>query len=127
VPPPLEIVARAPESGRIEISRDVATGRQDLVWDTVFFAGTRFPDGLVYDERSTNSYAIVDDDPLTATVTAEWHIEIGRDGWQTSLETRSVMSAEAESFLVTNVLDAYEHDRRVFSKTWSKTISRDHV
>jgi putative CocE/NonD family hydrolase len=127
VPRPLEVVARAPESGRIEIHRDVATGRQDLVWDNVFFAGTRFPDGLVYDERSTNSYSILDEDPLTATVTAEWQIEIGRDGWQTSVETRSVMSADADSFLLTNVLDAYEHGRRVFSKTWSKTIPRDHV
>jgi hypothetical protein len=127
VPPPLEVLARAPESGRIEISRDVATGRQDLVWDNVFFAGTRLPDGLLYDERSTNGYSIVDDDPLSATVTAEWNIEVGRDDWQTSLQTRSVMSADAESFLLTNVLDAYEHGRRVFSKTWSKTIPRDHV
>jgi uncharacterized protein len=127
VPRPLEVVARAPESGQIEISRDVATGRQDIVWDNVFFAGTRFADGLVYDERSTNSYSVADDDPLTAAVTAEWHIEIGRDGWQTSLETRSVMSADAESFLVTNVLDAYEDGRRVFSKTWSKAIPRDHI
>jgi uncharacterized protein len=127
VPPPLEVVARAPESGRIEIRRDVATARQDLIWDTVFFAGTRFPDGLVYDERSTNTYSIVDDDPLSATVTAEWHIEIGRDGWQTSVETRSVMTADAESFLVTNMLDGYEDGHRIFSKTWSKTIPRDHV
>jgi uncharacterized protein len=127
IPPPLEVVARAPETGHIEIRRDVATERQDLLWDNVFFAGTRFPDGLVYDERSTNGYSIVDGDPLSATVTAEWHIEIGRDDWHTRVEARSVMSADAQSFLVTNVLDAYEEGRRVFSKTWSKTIPRDHV
>jgi hypothetical protein len=33
----------------------------------------------------------------------------------------------AESFLVTKMLGRYEDGRRVFSKTWSKTIPRDHV
>jgi hypothetical protein len=37
------------------------------------------------------------------------------------------MSATAGAFLVTNVLDAYEGDRRVFSKTWHVDVPRDCV
>ena len=39
----------------------------------------------------------------------------------------STMSAGAETFTVTNVLDAYEGDTRVFTKTRSFQVPRDLV
>jgi hypothetical protein len=37
------------------------------------------------------------------------------------------MSATATAFQVTNVLDAYEGDRRVVAKTWHREVPRDCV
>jgi hypothetical protein len=37
------------------------------------------------------------------------------------------VSGDADFFHLTNRLDAYEGNVRVFSKTWTKTIPRDHV
>jgi hypothetical protein len=37
------------------------------------------------------------------------------------------MTADAESFHVTNTLDAYEGATRVFAKTWSCAVPRDLV
>jgi hypothetical protein len=37
------------------------------------------------------------------------------------------MTADGESFRVTNNLDAYEGNQRVFSKSWDFTVPRDLV
>jgi len=125
-PPPLDAHELAPTSG-IEIHRDVASGRQDIVWENVFFAGSRFADGLTYDERSTNTYAIYPDDPRTATTKATWEIELARDHWRTRIETDSTLSSDENAFFVTNLVEGYEDGVRVFAKTWSRRIPRDHV
>jgi uncharacterized protein len=50
---------------------------------------------------------------------------VGRADWQVTIRTASTMSATAGAFQVTNVLDAYEGDRRVFTKTWHTDVPRD--
>jgi hypothetical protein len=37
------------------------------------------------------------------------------------------MSATADEFLLTNLVEGYEGDRRVFAKTWRRSIPRDLV
>jgi hypothetical protein len=83
--------------------------------------------GLEFEALSTNTYTIVENEPLSARARCDHTIKIGRAGWQTSVETVSVMSADAESFHVTNQLDAYEGNSRVFAKSWSFKIPRDLV
>jgi hypothetical protein len=52
---------------------------------------------------------------------------VGRGEWRATIRTASTLSATASIFQVTNVLDAYEGDRRVFTKTWHTEIPRDGV
>ncbi|MEE2031812.1 CocE/NonD family hydrolase [Rhodococcus chondri] len=54
---------------------------------------------------------------------------LGRDDWQTEVETRTVLTSTPEEFVVTAQLDAYEiHDvhgkRRVYSENWNRGIPR---
>jgi hypothetical protein len=84
-------------------------------------------DGLEFEARSANSYTIVENDPLSARARCDHSIQIGRAEWQTHLETSSLMSADAENFIVSNQLDAYEGRTRVFSQSWSFKIRRDLV
>jgi len=72
-------------------------------------------------------YTIGDDDPLSATVECERSLSLARDDWRIRVETRSVMSGDAEQFHLTNVLDAYEDGVRVFAKTWDTSVPRDQV
>jgi hypothetical protein len=37
------------------------------------------------------------------------------------------LSASAEAFLVTNTLEGYERDARVFARSWHRSIPRDGV
>ncbi len=72
-------------------------------------------------------YTIGESDPLSADVTCERSLSLFRGDWQVCVETRSVMSGDREQFHLTNVLDAYEEDVRVFTKTWDTSIPRDHT
>lgn len=125
--PELEVETfRAPAGGRI-LRRDVAAGRFELVCHRGLGARLRLASGLEYEERNTDTFSIVEDDPLSARVTCEWTIAVGRGDWRTRVETTSTMSADADSFRVTNVLDGFEGNTRVFARTWSFTIPRDRV
>jgi hypothetical protein len=37
------------------------------------------------------------------------------------------MTADTDNFLIVNLLEAYESDRRVFAKSWSAQVPRDFV
>lgn len=84
-------------------------------------------DGLTFGSTETNRYTIVEGDPLSAMVRCDRMIHLGRDAWQTRIESSSLMSADAEQFHVSNTLDAYEGHTRVFTKTWHCTVPRDLV
>jgi hypothetical protein len=58
-------------------------------------------------------------------VRCEYEIEIGRGDWRTRVETSSTMSSDADSFHITDAVDAYEGPVRVFARTWNVTIPRD--
>ena len=78
-------------------------------------------------EWAVDTYSIVEGDPLSAEVRADWTIGLARGDWRTRVETASVMTADAESFLLTDSVDAYEGDQRVFSRSWTRSIPRDHL
>lgn len=122
-PPALETLR--PSSNSATVSRDVASGRVELAVETT--EGFRLPErgGLKYGEFQRDSYVIVEGNPLSAAVACDCAITVGRGAWQTRVQTYSTMSADAAQFHLTNVLDAYEGDVRVFAKTWSTSIPRD--
>ncbi len=45
--------------------------------------------------------------------------------WRTRVQTSSTLSADATTFYLTNVLEAYEGHVRVFARTWTAGIPRD--
>ena len=51
--------------------------------------------------------------------------ELGRDGWLTRAEIRSVMTCDAERFLVRTELDAFEDGERVRHREWDFETPRE--
>jgi hypothetical protein len=74
---------------------------------------------------TTNIFSIVEGQPLSARVQCNRQIELCRGNWHTRVETTSIMTSDLNHFHLTNVLDAYEGDVRVFTKSWTKNIPRD--
>ena len=54
-------------------------------------------------------------------------IELGRDDWQTRIETRIRLTSTRGSWRVQADLDAYEGGSRCFCRSWDETIERDHM
>jgi hypothetical protein len=124
--PPLENVAAAAGAGNRSISYDAATGSYAISVGLGFDSLT-LADGLTYSERGGDTFSIVEGDPLSARADSAWNIALGRGEWQTRVETQSTLSGDARCFRLTNRLDAYEGNVRVFGKTWTKVIPRDNV
>ena len=124
--PPDRVVLRA-ESSHGVVGETAADGT--VVSETEDdFGLVRHPGtGLEYGACVRQRFAIHPDDPLSALAEAEWHHELGRDGWRTRTESRTRMSADQEYFHVEASLVAYEDDVPVFDRTWRERIRRDLV
>ncbi|VDH00332.1 Cocaine esterase [Lysinibacillus sphaericus] len=114
------------EAGRTrEVKQDAATG----VWTLDDFSdeGKRklHSNGLEYGSTNRNVYTIRENDPLSARVECDWTLSVGKDDWQTYLETKSTMTADETHYYLMNELKAWENDKEVFHKKWEEKIERD--
>jgi uncharacterized protein len=83
--------------------------------------------GLELEEIARKVYKIKSDDPLSADHFIHWSTRRGRGDWRVRVETRTRMRATRADFLIDAELDAYEAERRVFSRNWHAKIPRDLV
>jgi hypothetical protein len=83
--------------------------------------------GLEFHSRNQDVYTIVEDDPLSAATRCDRTMGLRRGEWRVRVETSSTMSADEAAFYVTNVLDAYEGNTRIFTKTRDFTVPRHWV
>ncbi|MCO5180280.1 MAG: CocE/NonD family hydrolase [Candidatus Promineofilum sp.] len=80
--------------------------------------------GMEVDDRLVERYTVRDGEPLSLKVRIERTLEMQREAWRVRIETDSMMTADATHFYLSNHLDAYEGDARVFTKSWTKAIPR---
>jgi hypothetical protein len=118
-------IKHQPVGGRAA-TLDAGTGRHVIVDAPTFFASARLPDhgGIEFGDHERDEYELVEGDPLSAKMVCRRTLPIGRGDWQTRVEAVTTMTSTATHFLVTTVLEAFEHDRRVFARTWSHSIRR---
>jgi hypothetical protein len=108
------------------VERDVDSGTVKLVYA---YGGPRrrLPDGVEIAEDYRESFELVEGDPLSARVETANAVELALGGVRTRIETRSAMWCDAERFLVTIALAAYEGDAKVFERRRELAFPRDHV
>ena len=108
-----------------EVRHDLVNG----IWKLEDFSdeGERklLTNGVEHGSKNKNTFTIKENDPLSATVTCEWELKVGRDNWQTKLESFSEMTSDETTFYLTNTLVAFENEKEVFRNTWKKEVPRD--
>jgi putative CocE/NonD family hydrolase len=124
--PMLEYESLRTEDSSRKITYDVVTGLVQIV-DCNDEGRNRLSNGLIYDSLSANTYSIQEGRPTSAGVQCDRQIEISRGDWKIRVQTHSVMTGDRHNFYLTNVLDAFEGEARVFTKSWTKKIPRDMV
>ena len=72
-------------------------------------------------------YSIKPDDPLSARAEVGWSVAMSRGDWAIRTRTRTVVTSTRNSFVLRAELDAFEGERRIFSRNWSSEIPRDGV
>jgi putative CocE/NonD family hydrolase len=124
---PLELRMLRTYSRRFTIERAL-TGKNIQVRDDIDNGHARHAASRIELEGTTlDLHTLVEGNPLSVTARCERTLGIGRDDWRTRIATVSVMTADAQNFHLSNTLDAFEGNTRVFTKTWHKVIPRDHV
>ena len=125
-PSPVETL-RPKETGCF-VRRDIAsrTFELEFVQD---YGGVRrlVGNGVEFSTRGTDTFTIVEGDPLSAVARSARTSQLRRADWCVRVETASVLSGDAETFHVTNVLEAYEGNVREWARTWTVKLPRDHL
>ncbi|MZF90631.1 CocE/NonD family hydrolase [Streptomyces sp. SID5643] len=123
--PPLAMTQVTPPEERWDVKRDLIDYRSEL--DIVKDRGTvRFEDiGLEAGRRAHERYTAVADDFTSVGGETTWTMRFHRDDWDVRVVTSTRLTCDETDFFVDATLDAYEADRRVFSRTWNETVPRD--
>ena len=83
--------------------------------------------GTEVDQRTVERYTSVADD-FCSIQGETWTSRTFRRGkWKACAETRTILSCTPTHFRIEADIDAYEGENRIFCKTWSREIPRDHV
>jgi predicted acyl esterase len=111
----------------LKIDRDLVTGRIQITDRSESGLVRHVASGIEHGSVTQDEHSILEGDPLSIITRCSRAITINRGDWRTRVETVSAMTADAANFHLTNALEAYEGDVRVFAKTWHRSIPRDLV
>ncbi len=81
--------------------------------------------GIKHGSKNKNTFRVIAGDPLSAKITCEWEMVVGRKGWETEIFTHSEMTSDLENFYLTNTITAYYNGEKEFMRTWNKEIPRN--
>ncbi|TIV47132.1 MAG: peptidase S15, partial [Mesorhizobium sp.] len=116
-----------PTSSERHIDRDEKTGTVTLSITDDFGAVRDLDHGLVNGSIVRETWAIHPDDPLSATGATHWTQTLSRDEWSVRTETFADMRSDAESFIVSARIEAYEGEKLIFERDFEQTIPRSLV
>ena len=125
---PLELETIEPGRTRREHRHDPASGLHEIEFEWDVGGHRRLVDaGTEMLDTNLTTYRITDGDPTSAAVDVRCTTRLGRAEWQTRVETESRMSSTATEFAVSQRLDAFEGDARIYSRLWEMSFPRDGV
>jgi hypothetical protein len=125
--PPLEQTQIEPGHNTWTINHDVVAGTVQL--QRINDDGWRRIDGLGLELglRTSHTYTIVPEDPLSAKLETHYVRRYRRGAWATTSVTTVELTSSAETFLLKAALDVREGEVVVKQQAWDLRIPRDHV
>ena len=112
----------------VQVSGEPGRRTYRLTEGSLMPAGKRIDGpGTTYREAYQELRSIREDDPNSARMEATAINVYERADWHVTLRAHCACSSTAESFVCTESFDAWDGDRRVFSRYWQRTIPRNLV
>jgi hypothetical protein len=125
VAPPTDRTILRPQHSERRVHRNQANGISELVIDDDNGAVRLEDSGLEFGSTSSQCFSIQADDPLSARAEYIWTWDYGRGDWRARTKTRTILTATAETFILTAELEAWEGETRVARRTWNQQFPRD--
>ncbi|MFD3435891.1 CocE/NonD family hydrolase [Streptomyces sp. NPDC058685] len=109
------------------VVRDVARGEWRVETDPRPGGRRIHPDGLELTEEARETCTILEHDPHSARVRAEWTARLHRPdrAWDVTVESRCGISCDAAGFLVEDEVVCRDGEEIVFHRTWEKRLPRE--
>ncbi len=127
VAPPLPLETLREASRHKELRRDAVGGVTEL-WLRSDDGRVRFvQNGLEQEAWQEERFAIADDDPLSARQEVRTYLAYRRGDWDVRVRTESTLASDATHFVLTNRVQGFEGQEKVFEKEWAARIERDCV
>lgn len=125
--PAIPTTVREPGRNSWTVSRDLIDYRSTL--EVIKDDGVVHHDDIDLDvtRRVVERYTSVADDFCSPRGDVEWSMTFSRGDWSARTVTRTVLTCDGGDFDVYAQLDAFEGDRRTFSRNWQETVPRDYL
>ncbi|MGH2615164.1 MAG: CocE/NonD family hydrolase [Thermomicrobiales bacterium] len=125
--PPLPVKTLRPNSIVVTTRTDAIQGLLESIVRTDHGHRYLIGNGVDFESIATNTYAIVEGEPLSATARSDRMIAIGQGAMRARIETTSTMTSDANVFRITNLLTAYDGNVQIFNQARTFTVPRDFV
>jgi putative CocE/NonD family hydrolase len=113
-------------TGRRErtVEEDATTGRTVVTIHRDQGAWRLEDDGLEFDGAAVERFSQVEGDPLSAKAEIEWRYVMRRGDWTVSTLSRTVLTGSKDKFHLLITLDAFEGDKRIFTRSLTRDLPR---
>jgi len=82
---------------------------------------------LTLHKQGYETYGVSLNDVTSPWGRTEWHYGLSRGDWSVRSETRTLLRADSNNFIITAELSAWEGDTLVLEKQWEERVLRDHL
>ncbi|MER8708849.1 CocE/NonD family hydrolase [Mesorhizobium sp. M1088] len=113
-----------PANSERHVDRDEKTGMITLFIVDDFGEVRDLGHGLANGSIARETWAIHPDNPLSASGKTHWTQTLSRNGWSVRTETFAEMRSDAQSFVVSARIEAYEGEKLVFERNFEEKIPR---
>jgi len=125
--PPLPADEIVPASRWRQVAHDLATGTTTVRIERRRGKHRLRDVDLTYGAGCSERFTIREGDPTSVSLRTEWTIALERDDWRVRSQTMLALAVTRTELLVSATVEAFEGDRRVFSRTFDRAIARDLV
>ncbi|MER8499710.1 CocE/NonD family hydrolase [Mesorhizobium sp. M1142] len=113
-----------PANSERHVDRDEKTGLITLSIVDDFGEVRDLEHGLTHGSIARETWAIHPDNPLSASGKTHWTQTLSRNEWSMRTETFAEMRSDAQSFMVSARIEAYEGEKLVFERNFKEKIPR---
>lgn len=122
--PPHAVTQRGSEDHNWHVIYDLARDRHTLVVTDDNGLQYQADGDLLHGDRTEERYSSVADDYRSIAADTHTRRTLQRGDWHCATETRMRLTADREYFYLAAQLDAWEGEKRIFSRNWDRKIRR---